>query len=350
MTEQEPQQGLAELGAEISRGLVNYITGLGGSIVRGWNMFWFKPTDPATFCLIRILAGWSLLYTHLVWSLGLEDFFGDHAWFTPEVTSVEARFNFTYFEVIHSPALLWTVHIFALVCMACLTLGLFSRTTAILSAFFTLQYANRVPGATFGLDQINILLACYLVVGPSGARYSLDRLIAKWRGKAPLEVPPSVRANIGLRLIQLHMCVIYLFAGIGKTGLTWWNGDAMWLSVASYEYQSLDMTWLAHWPILLAVMTHVSIWWEMTYCFLVWPKQTRPIVLALAIPLHLGIAVFLGMITFGLIMLVGNLAFVSPRLVRRVMEYRTYRLPAAEDTAEEPARGPRRNRKAAVVR
>jgi hypothetical protein len=39
----------------------------------------------------------------------------------------------------------------------------------------------------------------------------------------------------------------------------------------------------------------------------------------LAVPLHLGIGLFLGMITFGLAMLIGNLAFVSPRWVRRVL-------------------------------
>lgn len=299
-----------------------YCRDLARSSVRGWNRFWFTPTDPATFCLIRIFAGWMLFYTHLVWSIGLEDFFGDHAWLSVDVATsgIEASFNRTFFELIHSPTLLWTVHIFALACMLCLTIGLFSRPAAILTAFFTVQYANRVPGANFGLDQINTLLALYLCVGPAGASYSLDRLIARWRGKAPSAVAPSVGANIGIRLIQVHMCVVYLFAGIGKTGITWWNGEAMWLSVASYEYQSLDMTWLAHWPITLAFLTHISIWWEMTYCVLVWPRITRPIMVALAIPLHLGIAVFLGMITFGCVMLIGNLAFVSPWLVRRVID------------------------------
>jgi hypothetical protein len=44
------------------------------------------------------------------------------------------------------------------------------------------------------------------------------------------------------------------------------------------------------------------------------------VMLLLAVPLHLGIAICLGMVTFGLIMLVGNLAFVSPRIVRAVVE------------------------------
>ena len=40
----------------------------------------------------------------------------------------------------------------------------------------------------------------------------------------------------------------------------------------------------------------------------------------MAIFVHGGIALFLGMPTFGLVMLIGNLAFVSPKTVRRVFD------------------------------
>jgi hypothetical protein len=53
--------------------------------------------------------------------------------------------------------------------------------------------------------------------------------------------------------------------------------------------------------------------WETFYCALVWPRLTRPVCLALAVLVHGGIALFLGMITFGLAMIIGNLAFVSPQ-------------------------------------
>src|SRR5205085_6985895 len=120
--------------------------------------------------------------------------------------------------------------------------------------------------------------------------------------------------------IQVHMCIVYLFAGLGKLqGPSWWDGNAMWLSVANLEYQSIDMTWLASWPLTLNFLTHLTIAWEVSYAALVWPRLTRPIVLTLAIPLHLGIACFLGMITFGLVMLIANLAFVPPRMVHAVL-------------------------------
>jgi hypothetical protein len=80
------------------------------------------------------------------------------------------------------------------------------------------------------------------------------------------------------------------------------------------------MTWLANWPRLLNFMTHVTIFWELTYCALVWPRLTRPWVLLMAVFIHGGIILFLGMPTFGLVMLIGNLAFVSPKTVRKVFD------------------------------
>ena len=101
---------------------------------------------------------------------------------------------------------------------------------------------------------------------------------------------------------------------------SWAIGEASWLSFDMAEYRSFDMTWLGRYPLLLNFMTHVTVFWELTYCALVWPKLTRPIVLALAVMVHGGIAFALGMPTFGLVMLIGNLAFVSPKTVRKFFD------------------------------
>lgn len=317
--------------------LREYFANYASAATQGWNRFWFTPTDPATYSLIRLLAGLMLLYTHAVWTLEFDAFFAAKSpWLSADVAGKYevGPFAWSHFYWIQSPSLLWGIHIAALVVLAMFALGLFSRFTSILAFLITVSYANRVPGALFGLDQINGFLALYLMVGPCGAYYSLDRWIARRRaGKELGEAPPSYGANIGIRLIQLQMCVVYLFAGLGKLkGDAWWDGTAMWMSIANYEYQSIDMTWMATWPLTLNVMTHVAVWWEATYCFLIWPRWSRPIVLALAIPLHLGIAGFLGMITFGLVMLIANLAFVPPQLVRAVLDW-PFRRWRAEDTA-----------------
>jgi hypothetical protein len=216
---------------------------------------------------------------------------------------------------------LWAVHIVALIAFAMLTVGVFSRFAALASFVAAVSYVNRVPGAQFGLDQINVMLALYLMIGPSGDRYSIDRLLADRPDGVPPPVVPSVSANLAIRLIQVHMCVIYFFAGLSKLqGETWWRGDAFWGAVANLEYQSWDLTWLASWPMLVAVLTHVTVFWELWFCALVWVPKLRPLILAMAIPLHMGIALGMGMITFGLAMLIGCSSFVSPRLVRMLLE------------------------------
>ncbi len=314
-------------------------------VASAWNRFWFTPSEPHTLAVIRILAGAMLFYTHLVWSFDLMSFIGPDSWINDEAARQIQQdwYTWSFLWHIDSPALLWTLHIAALLVFAMLTLGLFSRVTTVLAWLITVAYCHRLHGALFGLDQVNAMLAMYLMIGPCGAVYSLDRIIARrlnehsHKGMAarlswlkflgiPIDTPkessPSISANVTIRLIQLHMCVIYLFGGIAKMrGNMWWDGSAVWYAVANLEYQSIDMTWLVHFPALIALLTHVTVFWETFYCALVWPRLTRPIVLAIAIGVHGGIALFLGMITFGLAMLIGNLAFVSPRLVQMIVEY-----------------------------
>ena len=92
-------------------------------------------------------------------------------------------------------------------------------------------------------------------------------------------------------------------------------GSALWFAAANQEYQSLSLTWLVHQPWLIALLTHITVFWETFYPVLIWPRLTRPIFLALAVAVHGGIAIFLGMKTFGLAMIFGNMAFVEPETV-----------------------------------
>jgi hypothetical protein len=216
------------------------------------------------------------------------------------------------------PGWTWTAYGISMVMLALFTIGLWTRVSSLLALIVAISFAHRVPAALFGLDQINVMLTLYLTIGPSGQALSLDRWLAH-RGGAQ-GPSPSAGANLAQRLIQVHMCVIYFFAAVSKLqGPAWWNGEAMWRAFANLEYQSADMTWLAWHPLVVNLITHVSVAWELSFCVLVWPRLLRPLVLAMAVALHLGIGAFLGMWTFGLIMLVGCLAFLPPEAVRQLV-------------------------------
>lgn len=321
--------------------LMNYFRDLLQAIRSGWNHFWFTPQDPATLSLIRIATGAMLFYTHLVWTSQSENFFGANAWLNREAVSATGgyRFHFTPFWPAEATGTVWLLHGFTLAACAALMCGFQTRLASICAWFMTISYAHRLPTSLYGLDQVNGFLSMYLMFGDCGARYSIDAIIKK-RKFADSAVLSNVRGtvgtNISIRLIQVHLCVLYFFAGISKLqGESWWDGSALWGAIANLEYQTIDLTWMVNHPRLINLLTHVTIVWEILYCATIWNRHTRPVTLFMAVPVHLGIAFSFGMVTFGTIMLVANSAFVSPWLVRSLFERNPF---PAEGLGEESLR------------
>jgi hypothetical protein len=299
-----------------------YLKDVTQSVSRQWDQFWFTPADPTLLAVIRILTGLMLVYTHAVWGLALDDFFGRKSWLSPDlVHALQApQYTYSFWWLVPHQAI-WYAYAASMIIFILFTIGLWTRVTSVLALAAAISYVNRVPGSLFGLDQINIMLTLYLAVGSSGEVLSVDRWLYCRRNRDNANGPePSVSANLGQRLIQVHMAVIYLFAGLSKLqGPSWWNGEAMWRAFANLEYQSTDMTWMAWHPFLVNAFTHFTILWEISFCVLIWHRLTRPLVLIGAIATHIGIGACLGMWTFGLIMLVGNAAFLPNDMVRRIV-------------------------------
>ena len=285
-----------------------------------WDKFLFTPITPHSLAITRILTGVIAFYTLLVWSFDFEAFingnlisseYRDLLYRTP----LESAMAWTHFDWI-GPSLRMPVHILGLVIVALFTVGFYTRITAILTALLVISYSNHAMGALFGLDQILAMLTLYLAISRCGDVFSIDHWLSK-RNVADRS-PTSVMNSIATRLIQVHLCIVYLFAGLGKCqGDKWWDGEAIWGAVANHEYQTVDMLWLSEHMGLVAVITMVALFWEVSYVALVWSRLTRPLVLLMAIPMHLGIGICLGMLEFGLIMLVANIAFVPTKFFQR---------------------------------
>jgi hypothetical protein len=280
-------------------------------VTKAWDTFWFSVRDGKTLGLIRLSMGLVVFYSHLAWSPLLIRFLSPDGMLPASYRELlfDSSLAWSHFDWIGSePSVLWLFHVVALTIMLLFALGFWTRATGIVTALLVISYANRATGALFGLDQIAAFVTLYLALSDCGESFSL----AKRLGISKTVAKPSVRNNVAIRLIQIHLCVVYLFAGLGKCqGETWWNGEAIWGAVASYEYQTMDMTWLADHMWLVSIVTMVTLFFEVGYAALIWSKLTRPVMLGLAIPLHLGIGLCMGMMEFGMAMLVANLAFVE---------------------------------------
>ncbi|MCC6507695.1 MAG: HTTM domain-containing protein [Pirellulaceae bacterium] len=299
-----------------------------------WNRFWFTPSAPHTLAVIRIFCGAMLVYVHAIWLSQANDFFGPDAWIDATTARELHEFDYiaSYLMFVSNPWLISLHQLLAMSVCLLMAVGWMTRWVTPLAWFLTLMVCHRQTGALFGLDQVVMMLSMYLMLCPCGAVYSLDAWLAQRRPDqrkhdqhdmrgSPADKSPStdvgqldsVAITISSRLLQLHLCIIYMFGGLSKMrGDLWWEGSAMWWSIVNYEYQSLNITWLGLSPLIIATITHVTLFWETFYPALIWSRLTRPLTLAMAVLVHGGIAVALGMPTFGLMMIVANMVFISP--------------------------------------
>ena len=309
------------------RELVAYL----GRISSTWTDFWFTPRDPFALCVMRCLVGWMAFYSTFVWGIDIESFLFPHGYNSAEMvshylTEFEGPFALSFWFWV-PVGWIYPIHYLCLAITFCFMIGLYTRVTSVMSFIILVSYAYRARFSNYGLDQILTILTLYLCLAPSGAYLSVDRLIQRYRGvrKSLAEtgraiiptVQPTVMTNLATRFTQFHYCVIYLAAGTGKLfGESWWDGSAMWRSLANAEYQTLDMTWMAYIPYATMALTHLTIYWEVSFAFLVWRPLTRPVVLLLGLGMHFGIGLFMGMWTFATCMMFGYLAFVEPQMVK----------------------------------
>jgi predicted DCC family thiol-disulfide oxidoreductase YuxK len=320
--------------------LARYGARLQRSLARGWDAFFFAPADPTPLGAIRVIVGLLAFWNLGVYGLDLHGFLGSTGWADPATVRLFQGERSPYawsFWLWVPDRLLWPVWGVCMVVLALYTLGLFSRVTAALAWAIVVSTVRRSPVTLFGFDQILSTWALYLAVtGASGQAVSLDRfwaraglargLTARRRGDGRWVVPPgvpapSIAANLSLRLIQLHLVLIYGMAGLAKLqGEAWWSGMAIWGTLAAGEFSLLDFTWLAAWPYVLNVLTHAALFLELSYGALIWVPVLRPLLIAAALMLHAGIAVNApGLIEFGLAMVAGNLAFASGPWLRSLV-------------------------------
>jgi hypothetical protein len=216
-----------------------------------------------------------------------------------------------------------------------LAIGFCTRISSVIAWFAALCYINRSPVTLFGVDTMMLIMLTYLMIGPSGAALSVDRLISRWwrwrQGELPDDMDdrprPSVSANFATRMLQVHVCFIYAAAGLSKLkGNTWWNGSAIWGTLANAEFAPMNSPIYMYLlrllvdnylllQVFLAAGTYFTLFFEIGYAFLIWGKYTRWLMLSMALMLHGVIGTLMGLKTFALMMLIMNGVFLPPQTV-----------------------------------
>jgi hypothetical protein len=173
-----------------------------------------------------------------------------------------------------------------------LALGFHTRLSAFLAWGLHLSLVTSGFASFYGVDLLANTFLFYLFLFPSGRAWAFE-------SRREETIPVGC-----LRVMQIHLCVIYLAAGLFKgMGRQWWNGEAIWQAVSQPAFSTFDLSWLANhsWIPMLAGWGTLVV--EIGYVFLIWPRRTRKVWCIAAIGLHLGMGLFMGLVFFSSVMI-----------------------------------------------
>jgi hypothetical protein len=188
--------------------------------------------------------------------------------------------------------------------LLCLLTGYRSRPAAMLVWLTHTALMSTSAMASYGVDQFAHIGLFYCVWFPVGHALSWDQAAGR------VTAAPTFAAWLALRVLQVHVCIIYTAAGVEKAlGEQWWNGEAIWRAVMGAPFDSpLDCTFLATVPWLARVACWMTLLLEASVLAFVWHPKLRRLWLVGIVGMHLGIGVMLGLWTFSATMIVFDIA------------------------------------------
>jgi predicted DCC family thiol-disulfide oxidoreductase YuxK len=210
---------------------------------------------------------------------------------------------------------------------------------AVAAAFFMVGYRTRLAAVvawatfvlvkntsfpyTYGVGAVLLIALFYSLFMPVAREWSVDRVL-----QPPPPSEPPGDASWCVLMFRLHLCIIYAAAAFAKVvGEQWWTGDALWRALTLPQFRQFDPQPLLAVPGLLVAISIFTIAAQLAYPVLVWTRLRVLIVLVTEI-MHLGIAIFLGLWLFSLLMIALNTAAWGQALWRAL---------AAAGAREEPA-------------
>jgi hypothetical protein len=173
-----------------------------------------------------------------------------------------------------------------------LALGFHTRLAAFFAWGLHLSLVTSGFASFYGVDQIANTFLFYLLLFPSGRAWTFD-------GRPEETIPVGC-----LRVMQIHLSVIYLAAGVEKAlGRQWWNGEAIWQTVSQPAFRTFDLSWLARYAWIPTLAGWATLVVEIGYVFFIWPRRTRKLWGIATIGLHLGLGLFMGLVFFSSVMI-----------------------------------------------
>lgn len=279
--------------------------------------FFFKPASARPLAILRIGLSLVLLLQAFLMHHSFLNIFGNSGFVQREVSSklndpLAPSLNwfidfFLKLGILENMTLIsfGLLYVISLIFLCC---GYFTRLSAFFAWFLHWSLINTGYSGSYGADMYAHFFLFYLIFIPS-------RDLGK----------PSFEARLSLRVLQLHMCISYLMSGLEKaSGAQWWNGEVLWRALNTPGYSLIDFHWLAQVPFLPMIGGWIVLAIEILYFIMVWPKKTRLFWVTVTCLMHIGIAIFLRLHIFGILMCIPTFALFAvssdPKPIKKILK------------------------------
>ncbi|MEO7902881.1 MAG: DCC1-like thiol-disulfide oxidoreductase family protein [Capsulimonas sp.] len=286
-------------------------------IFRDWRRFWFRPTPSGPLGLFRIVMGLLVLVNACILFPERGVWFSEHGVLTSNEAAIYQA-NYTsgprVIHLLRNAGDEWLTAFFVIFILAsiCMTVGLWTRPSIFLVALGLNAIHNRNPIVnTTGGDCVMLVMTIYLMLAPSDASCSLDRLWRVLKGREG-RIAPRV-TPWAQRIMQLQLSLVYACTFIGKVqGKAWANGTAIYYLLHLPEFYRFPTPRIfSENMLMINVMTYSALGIEMTLAWLVWVPRLRLYVLAAGVLLHLSIEYTMNIPLFSFLMIASYIPFLT---------------------------------------
>lgn len=292
-----------------------WISAYADDVRAGWDRFFFDFSAPVSLAVFRIFFGLTLLLNVVLRMLHTDFYFSD-AGGVPASAANEMLPDFfrpavTWFPETVAGA--WAVQIIMVVGLLVLITGVVgrigSRITAVILLACHLALMQRNISIVYGADIVTSFWLFGLCFTDSTERLS-------WRANSLPVSPPWSRilTSVGLRLLQIQLCVIYMYTGFEKLkGGDWWDQTAVWKVLGNEQLMLADLSFLRSVPLVIGLATWGTVLFEVYAPALFWSRAHRKWALLAGWLLHIGIAFTMGLFIFSLTMMSCYFLFIDSR-------------------------------------
>ncbi|WP_279401837.1 HTTM domain-containing protein [Piscibacillus salipiscarius] len=202
------------------------------------------------------------------------------------------------------------------------TLGVHTRITGVLNFIFVWSLYERNPFVLDGGNNILIICLFFLMFANVGAYFTL------FKTKRNKNRYIAALHNTSIIACIIQVAILYSFSGIFKAqGDMWFNGVALYyiLQVSEFTLPGIAEYIYSN-PIMLTIGTYSTVIFQIAFPFLILNKTTKWVMISILVMFHLGIAIVMGLVSFGLTMICLDLLLFNDKFYKRnYFRYRKFR-------------------------